>query len=233
MALRFGVFLWTLIALTAPFSAWTSTLELVLMGHFLLVGMSIGAALVSLGRERVVARQRERRAEIEGALDKVGVPDGPPPEVGFGERVRRLVSDNAHVFAGVVGVQIGVGHRVLLDLWGGWGEGTLDAAGVALAVFVLVPLPIYLARLLWSETKEHSENAAATRAERLLERATQDRAQAVGGLELDAQAPGSGGGLTVRAEAGSVQVHEEVLLGFDEVAEDRAQEASVQEEVAR
>jgi hypothetical protein len=179
--------------------------------------VSFGAALVfpaSVWQEYTESKRAKRRRELIRAAARSGVL---PSQATREERLRQLLSDSSGTLLAAALVEalliapFALNPGMLLRY-----GGTIDWGFTIFALFVVLPLPLYIVYSLRADLNDVGSSSVATaRAERAFREATRDKGGLQGSLVLDEHARQVGGELTMQVNAGGLEVHEEVALGLD------------------
>jgi hypothetical protein len=205
LALRIGEErAWYSEAWTWRYLGWPSVLL-----YMVMLGLSLSPPL-HYWQLRKDARERQDAMHRRDVLVKMSVSE--EIEVPFGLRLEHAARASVGTLVAVGCVEVFI-VGVLAYNAHDFTYGNVSAKATTAAFFLSV-LPAWTAFALWRQatTKGTASNARA-RVEHAYREAVVDREQLAGGLEIDARAGGSGGELTVQAEAGGLEVREEVALG--------------------
>ncbi len=208
----------------------TAAEDLWMLAIVLGILVSIGAMLVfpaSVWQAFDESRREVRRRTLEAATEQLG--STPPDEIELSsqERFAQLIKDSSPALLAGALFEAFLLSPFLLNAWFLYElDGSYSWSVVMFILMLALLIPVFASWSLWRDSRsEETSSSATARAERAYREAVKDHEQLAGGLALDEHARQAGGDLTVQQEAGGLEVHEEVALGFD-VADEEAEATS-------
>ncbi len=183
-----------------------------------IVGAMLPLILAASVREEVLdSRRAVRRYELAHAMKRLGVTreDLEPTEK---EAIGYLQAESGCAYIMLSAVSIASIISMV------WFSIVIRGAPFFLALF----LPVGFLVVLILDEKKYTTSSLVqdAHAEKVYRRALEDRSQLAGGLVLDEHVGASGGELTVQAEVGGLEVHDEVALDLEAREEEVAEQAN-------
>ncbi len=176
------------------------------------------------------SREAVRQRELLDAIARVGA-DAPAPSDRVRVRgLRHLVLDSSATVLVAAFIEVAVFLPIVAYLAMIPDRPIMYSFALISAATFAVAFPVCIIVMnLFVEEDELAGATGTARVERAYREAVEDRSQLAGGLALDEHVGASGGGaLTVQAEAGGLEVHDEVALDLD--AEQKAVDRHVEQE---
>jgi hypothetical protein len=227
----FGFITPALIAQMAGLTADASMpVDIATVWTMLVVVVSIPLFINDMSKARRVWRA-ERRRVFDEAVTRLGASQY-DVELSLNDKIRRVVWDSKGMLASAAALEFFFAMPLLMGILRGFRFE--HPFNVVVYLAMALPVPLYV---LWKlRMNLHFDDMGAldgVRAERAYREAIKDREELAGGLALDEHARREGGELTVQAEVGGLEVHEQVVLDVDGADEVGVDEVTSRHEVAR
>jgi hypothetical protein len=219
----FGFIAPALIAQMAGLTADASApVDIATLWTMLVVVVSIPLFINDMSKARRVWRA-ERRRVFDEAVTRLGASQY-DVELSLNDKIRRVVWDSKGMLASAAALEFFFAMPLLMGILRGFRFE--HPFNVVVYLAMALPVPLYVLWKLRMNLHFDADALDTVRAERAYREAIKDREELAGGLALDEHARREGGELTVQAEAGGLEVREEVTLGLDAVGEETSREVS-------